>query len=201
MTWLTRSGRAAGRLADPSQSGVIATEKGAPMRMNRANRLFVAALAVTGLLAAAGSASATGKDVRVATYNAASGQYVVDASALKPAFADGTPVEEFGVRRFDGSDSLVLVRRGSSQPGQCRTQATPVFVRAGDVFVRVDSMPHLVLLCATPTDQFCDSCRFAQSLGGWKCVCYRDGAPTGFLCESGVQIVDNDPFIADWLLP
>jgi hypothetical protein len=170
------------------------------MHMNRASKLFAATLAV-GLVATAGRASAAGKDVRVGTYDPATGQYVVDTAVLKPVFADGTAVEEFSVRRFDGSDSLVLVRRGSSAPGRCRTQATPVFVRDSAVWVRLDSMPHLMLLCATPTDQYCDTCRFAQALGGWKCVCYRDGAPAGILCESGVQIVDNDPFIADWLQP
>ena len=159
------------------------------------------ALAVIGLAATAGRASAAGKDVRVATYNPATGQYVVDTAFLKPTFAAGTAVEDFSVRRFDGSDSLVLARRGSSAPGRCRTQATPVFERDNTVWVPLDSLPHLVLLCASPTDQYCDSCRFAQSLGGWKCVCYRDGAPAGFLCESAVQIVDNDPFIADWLEP
>jgi hypothetical protein len=145
--------------------------------------------------------SAQAKDIRVATLNPATGQYVVDESALKPTFADGVPVQEFAVRRFDGSDTWVLVRRGSTAPGQCRSQATPVVVRADAAWVRVDSMPHIVLLCATPTDQFCDSCKYAQALGGWKCTCYKDGAPAGFFCDSSGQIIDNDPFIAEWLTP
>jgi hypothetical protein len=160
-------------------------------------RAALAAAAVTVLSAA----SAQAKDVRVATLDPASSQYVVDPSVLKPTFADGLPVQEFAVRRFEGSDTWVLVRRGSAGPGQCRSQATPVVMRADAAWVRVDTMPHVVLHCATPTDQFCDSCKYAQALGGWKCVCYRDGAPAGFFCDGNGQVVDNDPFIADWLTP
>jgi hypothetical protein len=170
------------------------------MRTPYGIKLYRAALAAA-CLVVFGGAAAQAKDVKIATRNAATGQYVVDESVLKPTFADGTRVEEFAVRRFDASDSWVLVRRGSSAPGQCRTQATPVLARVDGAYLRVDSMPHIVLHCATPTDQFCDSCKYAEALGGWKCVCYRDGAPAGFFCDSSGQIIDNEPFIAEWLLP
>ena len=103
---------------------------------------IAAEAAAAACLVVLAAVSAQAKDIRVATLNPATGQYVVEESALKPTFADGVPVQS-SPRRFDGSDTWVLVRCGSTAPGQCRSQATPVVVRADAAYVRVDSMPHI----------------------------------------------------------
>jgi hypothetical protein len=171
-------------------------------RKGRARRVS-AALAAVACLASVSSASAG--QLWVGTRNPVTGQITVRNEVLKQTFPNGAPVGSYSIREvtdglFEISNGFLLIRRTAAGVGTCQTEATPVIMIAGRLYLDMDAAVHVVLHCANPDFPTCTSCKVERDLEGYFCACVNNGDTVGE-CLGQANDILKGQFTVEWQLP